>query len=245
MASSNFINVTSPQHFKDLLSADLNRVSCLNFWAPWAEPCAAFTKTVEGEATKFPSVLFLNVSLVQSCGRGWICPGLRRVAFIGPWRFELMAFCFLVGKGRVGYHDMKLDAMPCFLGMNVTILRTPRSSSAYANDEQIEAEELADISESFDIEAVPSFLLLRVSWATIISHPAICYGPPLSSFPTSPMLGKVGSPFTCHDSHNGAFSCRCVRNGASATSSTSFDSPLLDGASANEESRMRGGSPRL
>ena len=27
---------------------------------------------------------------------------------------------------------------------------------------QIEAEQLADISESFDIEAVPSFLLLRV-----------------------------------------------------------------------------------
>ncbi|GFZ43226.1 Monothiol glutaredoxin-4 [Saitozyma sp. JCM 24511] len=83
--TSNFVNVTSPQHFKDLLSADLNRVSCLNFWAPWAEPCAAFTKAVEGEATKFPSVLFLS----------------------------------------------------------------------------IEAEELADISESFDIEAVPSFLLLR------------------------------------------------------------------------------------
>lgn len=28
---------------------------------------------------------------------------------------------------------------------------------------QIEAENLADISESFDIEAVPSFLLIRVS----------------------------------------------------------------------------------
>jgi thiol-disulfide isomerase/thioredoxin len=64
MAASNFVNVTSPQHFKDLLSADLNRVSCLNFWAPWAEPCAAFTKAVEGEATKFPGVLFLSVSLV-------------------------------------------------------------------------------------------------------------------------------------------------------------------------------------
>lgn len=30
-------------------------------------------------------------------------------------------------------------------------------------DQQIEAEALADISESFDIEAVPSVLLLRVS----------------------------------------------------------------------------------
>ncbi|KAL7423740.1 glutaredoxin [Cryptotrichosporon argae] len=82
---SNFVAVTSPDHFKALLSADLTRVSCLNFWAPWAEPCATFNKAVEEIAPKFPSVLFLN----------------------------------------------------------------------------IEAEQLADISESFDIEAVPSFLLLR------------------------------------------------------------------------------------
>lgn len=31
--------VTSPEHFKELLSADLNRVSVLNFWAPWADVC--------------------------------------------------------------------------------------------------------------------------------------------------------------------------------------------------------------
>ncbi|WVQ97074.1 Grx4 family monothiol glutaredoxin [Kwoniella sp. CBS 9459] len=83
--SENLVQVTSPEHFKSLLSADLNRVSCLNFWAPWAEPCEAFNKSVADEAKQFPSVLFLN----------------------------------------------------------------------------IEAEELADISESFDIEAVPSFLLLK------------------------------------------------------------------------------------
>lgn len=59
---SNLHDVTSPEHFKELLSADLNRVSCLNFWAPWAEPCAAFTEVVKGEASNFPSVLFLNVS---------------------------------------------------------------------------------------------------------------------------------------------------------------------------------------
>ncbi|AAW42462.1 thioredoxin, putative [Cryptococcus deneoformans JEC21] len=85
MSASNLVQVNSPEHFRELLSADLNRVSCLNFWAPWAEPCVAFNNAVEQEAAQFPSVLFLN----------------------------------------------------------------------------IEAEQLADISESFDIEAVPSFLVLR------------------------------------------------------------------------------------
>ncbi|RSH85806.1 monothiol glutaredoxin grx4 [Apiotrichum porosum] len=83
--ASNVVNVTSPEHFKTLLSEDLNRVSLLNFWAPWAEPCAAFNKVVEETAARYPQVLFLNV----------------------------------------------------------------------------EAEEQADISESFDIEAVPSFIVLR------------------------------------------------------------------------------------
>ena len=59
---SNFVDVSSPEHFKELLSADLKRVSCLNFWAPWAEPCEAFTQAVKEQATKFPQVLFLNVS---------------------------------------------------------------------------------------------------------------------------------------------------------------------------------------
>lgn len=58
---ANLLTVTSPEHFKELLSADLNRVSVLNFWAPWAEPCAEFNKVVEGEAAKFPTTLFLNV----------------------------------------------------------------------------------------------------------------------------------------------------------------------------------------
>lgn len=81
--ASNFVNVTSPQHFKDLLSADLNRVSCLNFWAPWAEPCAAFTKAVEGEAAKFPSVLFLSVSPVWAAGEARSVPGHGCVVDVG------------------------------------------------------------------------------------------------------------------------------------------------------------------
>ncbi|KAJ3825663.1 glutaredoxin [Lentinula raphanica] len=83
--SSNSHEVNSPSHFQQLLSADLNRVSVLNFWAPWAEPCKQMNEVTRELAKKFPSILFL----------------------------------------------------------------------------QIEAEGQADIAESFDIEAVPSLLILR------------------------------------------------------------------------------------
>lgn len=59
--SSNLVQVTSPEHFQELLSADLNRVSVLNFWASWAEPCEEFNKVIEDEAKKFEKLLFLNV----------------------------------------------------------------------------------------------------------------------------------------------------------------------------------------
>jgi thiol-disulfide isomerase/thioredoxin len=58
---SNLITIESPEHFKEVLSRDLNRVSCLNFWAPWAEPCEVFNKEIEAAAGKTPTVLFLNV----------------------------------------------------------------------------------------------------------------------------------------------------------------------------------------
>ena len=111
MASTNLVEVTSPEHFKDLLSADLNRVSVLNFWASWAEPCEEFNKVIEQESKAFEQVLFLNVS--------------------------------------------------------VHLLRKQLEDA----DQQIEAETLADISESFDIEAVPSFLLLRVRAVTAPAFP--------------------------------------------------------------------------
>lgn len=61
--SSNLVEVTSPEHFKELLSADLKRVACLNFWAPWAEPCEAFNNEIKNASSKYPSILFLNVSI--------------------------------------------------------------------------------------------------------------------------------------------------------------------------------------
>ncbi|KAJ7680065.1 glutaredoxin [Mycena rosella] len=84
-SSSNLVTVTDAAHFQALLSADLSRVSLLNFWAPWAAPCAQMNDVVQELAKKHPALLALNV----------------------------------------------------------------------------EAEAQADIAESFDIEAVPSFVILR------------------------------------------------------------------------------------
>ena len=86
----NFQVVTSPDHFKTLLSEDLTRVSLLNFWAPWAAPCAQMNEVVLELAKKYPALLVLH----------------------------------------------------------------------------IEAEAQSDITESFDIEAVPSFIILRVRLPT-------------------------------------------------------------------------------
>ncbi|MCO5555696.1 hypothetical protein L7F22_009241 [Adiantum nelumboides] len=82
---SNLVNITSPDHFTSLMSSDLNRVSLLNFWASWAEPCEQMNVVVKELAEKYPQILCLN----------------------------------------------------------------------------IEAEEQPDVSESFDVDSVPSFILLR------------------------------------------------------------------------------------
>jgi thioredoxin-like negative regulator of GroEL len=83
---ANLHRVESSDHFKELLSQDLQRVSLLYFWAPWAEPCKQMTEVVEELSRKYEQLLSI----------------------------------------------------------------------------QIEAEEHSEISESFDIESVPAFLVLRV-----------------------------------------------------------------------------------
>jgi thioredoxin-like negative regulator of GroEL len=80
------VQVTSPDQFKELLSKDLERVSLLYFWAPWAKPCEQMTEVVTELSKKYPKLLSL----------------------------------------------------------------------------QIEADEQGDISESFDVESVPFFIILRV-----------------------------------------------------------------------------------
>ncbi|KAM5544082.1 hypothetical protein V8D89_002268 [Ganoderma adspersum] len=101
-ALPNFHEVSSPEHFQNQLSEDLNRVSLINFWAPWAEPCKQMNEVVIELAKKYPQVLVL----------------------------------------------------------------------------QVEAEDQADIAESFDIEAVPAFVILRGH--TLLSRISGADGPALT-----------------------------------------------------------------
>ncbi|KAJ3476980.1 hypothetical protein NLI96_g10782 [Meripilus lineatus] len=58
---SNLHAVESTDHFQKLLSEDLQRVSLLNFWAPWAEPCKQMNEVVGELAKKYPSLLVLQI----------------------------------------------------------------------------------------------------------------------------------------------------------------------------------------
>lgn len=53
--------VKSPDHLRTLLSTDLNRVSLINFWAPWAEPCLQMNEVVAELSKKYPQALVLQV----------------------------------------------------------------------------------------------------------------------------------------------------------------------------------------
>jgi len=57
MSNSNFHEIASPEEFQSLLSQDLSRVSLINFWAPWAEPCKKMNEIVLELAKKYPQLL--------------------------------------------------------------------------------------------------------------------------------------------------------------------------------------------
>lgn len=59
---SNLHEVQATDHFQKLLSEDLQRVSLLNFWAPWAEPCKQMNEVVSELAKRYPTLLVLQVS---------------------------------------------------------------------------------------------------------------------------------------------------------------------------------------
>lgn len=60
--TSNLVHVTSAEHFTTLMSEDLTRVSLLNFWASWAEPCEQMNAVVKEIAEKYRHILCLMVS---------------------------------------------------------------------------------------------------------------------------------------------------------------------------------------
>ena len=53
--------VTSAEQFRHLLSADLERVSLLNFWATWAAPCKEMNEVVMELAKANPQLLTLQI----------------------------------------------------------------------------------------------------------------------------------------------------------------------------------------
>ncbi|KAH9169588.1 glutaredoxin [Lactarius sanguifluus] len=59
--TKNSYQVESSEQFQSLLSADLNRVSLLYFWAPWAQPCKQMTEVVEELARKYTKLLSLHI----------------------------------------------------------------------------------------------------------------------------------------------------------------------------------------
>ncbi|KIM53005.1 hypothetical protein SCLCIDRAFT_139924 [Scleroderma citrinum Foug A] len=65
-APTNLVDVTSTEHFQGLLSAELERVSLISFWAPWAEPCKQMNEVVQELAKKYSAVLVLRVTEAES-----------------------------------------------------------------------------------------------------------------------------------------------------------------------------------
>lgn len=55
------LDIQGPEHFTTVMQADLRRVTLLNFWAPWAEPCKTMNEVVAQLAAKYPQVAVLNV----------------------------------------------------------------------------------------------------------------------------------------------------------------------------------------
>ena len=61
MAQQNLVTITSPDMFTKLMEQNLERVTLLNFWAPWAQPCERMNGAVAQYASEYPQAMFMNV----------------------------------------------------------------------------------------------------------------------------------------------------------------------------------------
>jgi len=66
--ATNLHTISSASEFQEKLSQDLERVSVTNFWAKaeWAEPCKQMNEVVKDLATKYETILFLQVNFSHS-----------------------------------------------------------------------------------------------------------------------------------------------------------------------------------
>ncbi|KZP10482.1 glutaredoxin [Athelia psychrophila] len=57
----NFHAITTVDQFQELMKNNLERISLINFWASWAEPCKVMNELVLDLAKKYPDIQVLHV----------------------------------------------------------------------------------------------------------------------------------------------------------------------------------------
>lgn len=57
----NFHTITTVEQFQEVMKNGLERISLVNFWASWAEPCKPMNELVLELANKYPDIQVLHV----------------------------------------------------------------------------------------------------------------------------------------------------------------------------------------
>jgi len=57
----NFYAITTVEQFQETMKNGLERISLINFWAPWAEPCKDMNELVLELAKKYPDIQVLHI----------------------------------------------------------------------------------------------------------------------------------------------------------------------------------------
>lgn len=104
----NVHDVQSAKHFQSLMSADLERISILFFWAAWAAPCAQMGEVIRELARKYSNILVLQVRfdilvcdrhkvLERSCYPTILAEGQRYYDAIGFFESAFRGAGFMYG----------------------------------------------------------------------------------------------------------------------------------------------------